>query len=150
LFTYQLGFYVYYGTQATLTDQRFWNNSTNVLNHWTTPGQSADFPKVVFGDNVSNGTSFPTDFNVYRGDFLKLKTVNFGYTLPKPILTKAGIKSVRFYVTGQNLFIITKYPGPDPEVASNGTTVNGNSTPGVDRNTVANGRTFTAGFSLKF
>lgn len=147
LFTYQLGFYVYYGTAATLTDQRFWNNSTNILDHWTTPGQVAAFPKVVFGDNVSNGTSFPTDFNTYRGDFAKLKTVNFGYTLPKPLLSKAGIKSVRFYVTGQNLFIITKYPGPDPEVASNGTT---NSTPGVDRNTVANGRTFTAGFSLKF
>jgi TonB-linked SusC/RagA family outer membrane protein len=150
LFTYQLGFYVYYGTAATLTDQRFWNNSVNILNHWTTPGQVAAYPKVVFGDNVSNGTSFPTDFNTYRGDFAKLKTLNFGYTLPKAILTKAGIKSVRFYVTGQNLFIITKYPGPDPEVASNGTGINGNSTPGVDRNTVANGRTFTAGFSLKF
>jgi len=147
LFTYQLGFYVYYGTQATLTDQRFWNNSTVILDHWTTPGQVAKYPKVVFGDNVSNGTSFPTDFNTYRGDFLKVKTINLGYTLPKAILNTIGVKSVRVYVTGQNLFVFTKYPGPDPEVGSNGT---GNSNPGVDRNTVGSGRTLTAGFSLKF
>jgi TonB-linked SusC/RagA family outer membrane protein len=147
LLTYQLGFYVYYGTGATLTDQRFWNNSTDILNHWTTPGQVAKYPKVVFGDNVSNGTSFPSDFNVYRGDFLKVKTVNFGYTIPKTFLNKIGVSSVRVYVSGQNLFVFTKYPGPDPEVGSNGTA---NSSPGVDRNTVANGRTVTAGFSLKF
>ncbi|HWZ14695.1 MAG TPA: SusC/RagA family TonB-linked outer membrane protein [Mucilaginibacter sp.] len=147
LLTYQLGFYVYYGTQATLTDQRFWNNSTIILNHWTTPGQIAAYPKVIFGDNVSNGTSFPTDFNTYRGDFVKVKTINFGYTIPKTFLNKVGVRSVRVYVTGQNLFIITKYPGPDPEVGSNGTL---NNTPGVDRNTAGNGRTVTAGFSLKF
>ncbi|QQL49141.1 SusC/RagA family TonB-linked outer membrane protein [Mucilaginibacter ginkgonis] len=146
-FTFQLGFYLYYGTGATLTDQRFWNNSTDILDHWTTPGQVAKFPKVVFGDNVSNGTSFPTDFNTYRGDFLKLKTVNLGYTLPKSVLSHIGLQSLRIYATAYNLFVITKYPGPDPEVGSNGTA---NSTPGVDRNTAANGRTFTAGFSLKF
>jgi TonB-linked SusC/RagA family outer membrane protein len=150
LLTYQLGFKLYYGTQATLTDQRFWNNSVNILNHWTTPGQIADYPKVIFGDNVSNGTSFPTDFNTYNGDFLKVKSINLGYTLPKPLLNKVGIQSVRFYVTGYNLFIFTKYPGSDPEVASNGAGAAGNSTPGVDRNTAANGRTLTAGVSLKF
>lgn len=147
LFTYQLGFYVYYGTAATLTDQRFWNNSTDILDHWTTVGQIAQYPKVVFGDNVSNGTSFPTDFNTFSGQFVKLKTINFGYTLPKPILNKIGISSLRVYATAQNLFVITKYPGPDPEVSSNGTT---NGAPGVDRNTAANARVFTAGFSVKF
>ncbi|QJD96522.1 SusC/RagA family TonB-linked outer membrane protein [Mucilaginibacter robiniae] len=150
LFTYQLGFYVYYGTQSTLTDQRFWNNSTVILDHWTTPGQIARYPQVVFGDNVSNGTSFPTDFNTYRGDFLKFKTVNLGYTLPKSLLGRTGLSSLRVYVTAQNLFIITKYPGPDPEVSSNGDSINGNSTSGVDRNTSPNSRSFTAGFSIKF
>lgn len=154
LITYQLGFHVYYGTQATMTDQRFFNNSTVILDHWTTPGQIAEYPQVIFGDNVSNGTSFPTDFNVYKGDFAKLKTINFGYTIPKTFLNKVGIKSLRVYVTAQNLFIITKYPGSDPEVGSNGTSTttanNGNTAPGVDRNTSGNSRTFTAGFSVKF
>lgn len=147
LLTYQLGFYTYYGTAATLTDQRFWNNTTDILNHWTTPGQAAKFPQVVFGDNVSNGTSFPTDFNTYKGNFMKVKSVNFGYTIPKTFLNKVGLSSLRVYLTGYNLLVVTKYPGPDPEVGSNGTA---NSTPGVDRNTAANGRTFTAGFSVKF
>jgi TonB-linked SusC/RagA family outer membrane protein len=146
-FTFQAGFYIYYGTGASLTDQRFWNNTTDIMDHWTTPGQAAKFPKVIFGDNVSNGTSFPTDFNTYSGNFLKLKTANLGYTLPKKLLSKAGISNVRLYVTGYNLLIFTKYPGSDPEVGSNGTA---NSGAGVDRNTAANGRVFTAGVSVKF
>jgi TonB-linked SusC/RagA family outer membrane protein len=147
LLTFNLGFYTYYGTGATLTDQRFWNNSTDILDHWTTPGQVAKFPRVVFGDNVSNGTSFPTDFNTYNGNFLKIKSANIGYTLPKAFLSKLGIANVRFYLSSYNLAIFTKYPGPDPEVSSNGT---GNLNQGVDRNTVANGRTVTAGVSVKF
>ncbi len=146
--TYQLGFYVYYGTGATLLDQRFWNNSVDILNHWTTPGQVAKYPQVVFGDNVSNGTSYPVDFNVYNGNFLKVKSLNIGYTLPKTWLKAAGdISSVRFYASSNNLLIFTKYPGPDPEVGSNGTS---NAAQGVDRNTAANSRTFTFGVSVKF
>ncbi len=147
LLTYQLGFDVYYGTQATLTDQRFWNNSTVILNHWTPTNTNAAYPKVVFGDNVSNGTSFPTDFNTYNGDFMKVKSVNFGYTLPGTLFAKYGVKSVRFYVNGQNLAVITKYPGPDPEVGSNGTSNTGG---GVDRNTAGNGLTISGGVVLKF
>lgn len=149
LFTYQLGFDVYYGTGSTLTDQRFWNNSTAILNHWTTPGQIANYPKLYFGDNVSNGTSFPTDFNTYSGNFLRLKTVNLGYTIPKTFSSKLGLSSLRFYVTGQNLLLFTKYPG-DPEIASNGASAAGNSTPGVDRNTSGTSRALTAGFLVKF
>jgi len=147
LLTYQLGFSVYYGTLATLSDQRFWNNSTNLLNHWTTAGQTAAYPRVVFGDNVSNGTSFPTDFNTFNGNFVKLKSVNLGYTIPGTVLSKWGIRSIRVYVTGTNLAIFTKYPGPDPEVGSNGTA---NSGGGIDRNTAGNGMTITGGVALKF
>ncbi len=147
LCTYQLGFSVYYGTQATLTDQRFWNNSTIILDHWTTPGQVAKYPQVYYGDNVSNGTGLPSDFNVYKGDFLKVKTVNLGYTIPKNITSKVNISNLRLFVSAQNLFIITKYPGPDPEVSNGGT---GTTTQGIDRNTAANSRQFTAGLSVKF
>jgi TonB-linked SusC/RagA family outer membrane protein len=150
LCTYQLGFMVYYGTQATLTDQRFWNNSTIILDHWTTPGQNARYPAVYYGDNVSNGTGLPSDFNVYKGDFLKLKTVNFGYTIPKNITSKVNISNLRVFVTAQNLAIITKYPGPDPEVSGGGVGTTGNSTQGIDRNSAANSRVFTAGISVKF
>lgn len=65
----------------------------------------------------------------------------------KSILSKAKINTVRFYVSGQNLAIITKYPGPDPEVSSNG---GGNLNQGVDRNTLANGRTIIMGLNINF
>lgn len=121
-----------------------------MLNRWTTPGQETDIPKIVNGDNVSNGSSFPIDINVFKGDFLKLRSATFGYTIPKSAVAKLKLASARLYVSGSNLLILTKYPGSDPEVSSNGNSVGGNASPGVERNSVGNGRAFTAGLSVKF
>jgi hypothetical protein len=157
LLTYQAGFSVYYGSNAGLHDQRFWNNDVNILNYWQKSGEVAQWPKPVYGDNVSNGTTMPLDINVFKGDFVKLKTVTIGYSLPRNILSRVNISNARFYVSGQNLAIITKYPGPDPEVSSNGNgnvanqgLGSGNLNPGVDRNTLPNGRTVTVGLNLNF
>lgn len=147
LLTYQMGNYLYYGTQAGLRDQRFWNNEVGVLNRWQKAGDITEFPKPVFGDNVSNGSSFPLDINVFKGDFVKLRTLTLGYNVPKSFIDKAKISNLRFYVSGNNLFILTKYPGPDPEVSSNG---NGTTNFGIDRNTVANQRTITIGLNVGF
>lgn len=147
LFTYQLGFHIYFGTNAGLRDQRFWNNSTDILRKWKKPGDVTDIPKAVFGDNISNGSSFPLDINVFKGDFIKLRTLSLGYNIPRNILEKARISTARFYISGNNLAIITKYPGPDPEVSSNG---NGTTNQGVDRNTVGNARTITVGLNIGF
>lgn len=147
LFTYQFGSYLYFGTNAGLRDQRFWNNSTDVLRRWQKAGDVTDIPKPVFGDNLSNGSSFPLDINVFKGDFVKLRTLTIGYNLPKQILDKVKITNARFYVAGNNLAIFTKYPGPDPEVSSNG---NGSSNFGIDRNTVANQKTITVGVNVGF
>lgn len=147
LFTYQLGFYIYYGTQAGLRDQRFWNNETAILRKWTKAGDITDIPKAVFGDNISNGSAFPLDVNVFKGDFVKLRSLSLGYNIPKSIVDKAKMSSARFYVSGNNLLIFTKYPGPDPEVSSNG---NGTTNQGIDRNTVGNARTITVGLNIGF
>ena len=63
------------------------------------------------------------------------------------MLSKVKINTARFYVAGNNLATITKYPGPDPEVSSNG---NGTTNQGIDRNTVANQRTITVGLNVGF
>ncbi len=147
LFTYQMGNWLYYGTQAGLRDQRFWNNEVGVLNRWQKAGDVTEFPRAVFGDNVSNGSSFPLDINVFKGDFIKLRTLTLGYNIPKNMLDKIKISNARFYVSGNNLLILTAYPGPDPEVSSNG---NGTTNFGVDRNTVANQRTITVGINVGF
>ncbi len=149
LLTYQLGFNVYYGTNAGLHDQRFWNNATDVLTDaWMREGDTGKkYARPVFNDNVSNGSAFPLDINVFKGDFVKLRTLSLGYTLPASLLSRARINTLRVYVSGQNLAILTKYPGPDPEVSSNG---NSTSSQGVDRNTVGNARTVTFGLKIGF
>ena len=147
LFTYQLGFYMYYGSRAGLHDQRFWNNESDILNRWQKAGDNAAFPKVINGDNISNGSSFPLDINVFKGDFVKLRSITLGYSVSKSILDKIKFSSMRFYVSGNNLAIFTKYPGPDPESSSNG---NGTTNQGVDRNQAPNARTITVGLNIGF
>ena len=149
LTTYQLGFYVYYGSNAGLHDQRWWNNGKDVLTDaWKTPGDvNKIYAKPVFNDNVSNGSAMPLTMNIFKGDFIKLKTVSIGYTLPATLINRAKINSFRFYVAGQNLGVHTKYPGPDPEVSSNGNSTTG---AGVDRNTAANARTILVGLNVGF
>jgi len=149
MLTYQLGFYVYYGTNAGLHDQRWWNNSTDVLTEaWAKTGDMGKkYARPVYGDNVSNGSALPLDINVFKGDFVKLRTVTLAYKLPESLVAKAKLSSLRVYVSGNNLAILTKYPGPDPEVSSNG---NSTTSQGVDRNTGANARTITLGINIGF
>lgn len=147
LLTYQTGFYVYYGSYAGLKDQRYWNNSVDVLNRWQKENDITDIPKVVNGDNISNGSSFSIAANVFKGDFLKLRTVGLTYILPETALKSIHLSGAKVYVRGQNLAIMTKYPGPDPEVSSNGNNASGQ---GIDRNTLGNGRTVTVGLNVNF
>ncbi|OGX91804.1 SusC/RagA family TonB-linked outer membrane protein [Hymenobacter coccineus] len=145
--TYSGGNYVMNGSKATWRDQRFWNNSTEVLERWTTPGQVTDIPRVVYGDLLSNGSSFPVSANVEKGDYLRLQSAGIGYRLPLSALGTSGISSVRVYGQVFNGFLITKYTGTDPDISSNG---NNNTTPGVDKNSIPQGRTFTLGVNVGF
>lgn len=146
-FTFSGGNWVQNGTRATLRDQRFWNNGVIALERWTAKGQITDMPRVVYGDLLSNGSSWPISANVEKGDFLKLKTVSLGYRIPLAATNRAGISSIRLYAQVFNAFIVTQYSGSDPEISSNG---NSNLTPGVDKNSAPQGRTFTLGMNLGF
>jgi hypothetical protein len=147
MLTYQAGFFVYNGTKAGLRDNRFWNSSTEVMTRWLKPGDKTEIPRVVFGDNVSNGSAFAQSQNVEKGDFMKLRNLTLGYTLPADLVQKAKISNVRAYISGQNLAILTNYTGPDPEVSTNGA---GNTNQGIDRNSVANARTILFGLRIDF
>ena len=52
---------------------------------------------------------------MYDASFLRLRTLSLAYNLPKALVEKAFLTSARVYITAQNLFVITKYPGWDPE-----------------------------------
>lgn len=80
---------------------------------WQKPGDITDTPRPD-GVNVNNyrdgGSRWLED-----GSFLRLRSLNIGYTLPKTITKRIGAESLRVYLSGTNLFLITKYTGLDPE-----------------------------------
>ena len=144
---YAGGNYIYNGSKAGLRDQRFWNNHTDVLDRWSESNTDGTIPRVVFGDNVSNGSALPISENVEKGDFLRIRNITLGYRLPAKLLERANIANLRIYANANNPFLFTGYSGTDPEVSTNGNT---NATPGVDRNTVPMSRTFIIGLNLGF
>ena len=60
--------------------------------------------------------------NLYNASYIKLKTLQIGYTFPKSWTTKAAISNLRVFVSGENLLTITNFPGVDPEMGGGGFT----------------------------
>lgn len=147
MFQFSGGNYIYNGTKAGLRDMRQWNNHTDVLDRWTPENTDGSIPRVVFGDNVSNGSALPISENVEKGDFLRLRNFSIGYALPKSLVNRISINNARIYGQVQNAFVLTGYTGSDPEISANGDT---NIAPGVDRNSVGQGRTYTFGLQVGF
>lgn len=145
--TYALGFEIYNGSKAGLRDQRWWNNSIEVYETaWTNPGDITNIPKPVFNDNISNGSAFVISENVEKADFMKVRNISLGYTFNK-LPAETNIERIRLYAQISNALVFTKYTGSDPEVSANG---NSNLTPGIDRNTVPQARTYTFGINVSF
>jgi len=84
------------------------------LNRWQKPGDITAVPRLTaFGNNytLEQNSRFLED-----GSFLKLRSLTFGYTIPRRITSVAKLETVRIYFSGTNLFTLTHYTGPDPEV----------------------------------
>jgi TonB-linked SusC/RagA family outer membrane protein len=108
--------------QEALLSQNFHNNGREILDRWTTPGQSTNVPRIVQGQgNNINQNGLAISRFVEPGDFVRLQNLSFSYTMDSRKLserTNGYIKSIRFFVQGQNLAVWTKYSGLDPENAS--------------------------------
>lgn len=122
------------------------NSSSNFLrsslNAWTPENPNTSVPRAIFQDpngNLKESTRF-----LEKGDFLRLRQLQFGYTLPKALTMKAYIEHLRFYVSGENLFTITGYDGIDPEFSR------GVLNTGIDRHIYPFTRSFTVGAQLSF
>ena len=90
------------------------NQWTSVLNAWTPTNKSTTMPRAVYQDFNSNNRF--SDRFVESASFFRLQNVTVGYTFPKKILEKTNVlQNLRLFVTGINLFTITKYTGLDPE-----------------------------------
>ncbi|MDZ7898380.1 MAG: hypothetical protein U5N85_10210 [Arcicella sp.] len=97
--------------QATLLNQDFNNNGTEILNRWTTPGQITDVPKMRLNNgNFINFAGQATSRFVEDGTFFRIQNIILGYSLPKSLLNKAniGISNVRVFGQLQNAFYLHK------------------------------------------
>jgi TonB-linked SusC/RagA family outer membrane protein len=112
------------------------------LKRWQKPGDITDVPRID-GININNyldgGSRFLED-----GSFVRLRSLSLGYTIPKKWFGRVGIESARLSVTGSNLFLLTKYSGPDPESSANSS----QNQPGIDLGTPPQPRSVQVGLNI--
>ncbi len=160
LFNFSGGNKIYNYTRANfLLNQNFWNNGTEILNRWTTPGQVTNVPRLYYGNgNIINQIGNASSRFVEDGSFLRLQNVVLTYTVAPRVLalyTKGVVKNFSLYAQGQNLFVLTAYTGLDPQgYTSNGfqqSTGSGtNTTAGVDLAFAPAVRTISFGLNVGF
>jgi TonB-linked SusC/RagA family outer membrane protein len=150
-FDLNLFFYGVYGN-LVYNNTKFWlermdetSNLPKNLNPWNGEGSSNTTPRPFMGptDNVNFGYS---DRWIEKGDYLRLKNIQLGYTLPKSLLIKTKvIETLRVYAGAQNLFTLTGYSGLDPEISGGGLF-----SKGYDDGHFPPVRTFTCGLQISF
>ena len=131
------GFYVYNATANAFFTSGSISTSRNVIQSVVTSGEAA-------GTSAEVSTRY-----LEKGDFIRLQSLSLGYNLP--LKNKTAFKSVRFNLTGQNLFLITGYSGLDPEVTTDtGNFGDGIPSAGIDYASYPRPRIISAGFSVTF
>lgn len=126
------------------------NQLSSAANHWTPRTDNGDgtytpgnYTNYLCAPNRSL-TNINTSREVEDASFLRLKTIQLGYNFPTKVLKNMKIRSLRLYVTGQNLWTLTKYTGYDPEVS----TRNSAMTRGFDYSSYPKTMSFTFGVKL--
>lgn len=114
------------------------------LARWQKPGDITDVPRPD-GINVNNyrdgGSRWLED-----GSFLRLRSLNVAYNLPKSIAQKLGAEAIKVYVNGTNLFLLTNYTGLDPESSAS----SDQNAQGIDLGTPPQPRSYQVGINLTF
>ncbi len=95
-----------------------YNTSDLALEGWT-EANPTQHPRLNFNDPNGNFRR-PSSYFVEDGSYLRLRTIQLGYSLPKSLLDNIGLTSARVFVNGQNILTITGYEGLDPEVGGGG------------------------------
>ncbi len=143
---------IYNGMGVFLTGiYRPYNASSAALNRWTESNPTNDMPRAVSGDPNNNARI--SDRFVEKGDFMRIKNLTLGYSVPTAGLeswSKGAVSSVRLYATAQNLLTFTKYSGFDPEKGANGEPSVANTQRGIDGGTFPQARVILVGLQLGF
>lgn len=122
----------------------FDNQLKSQLASWKKPGDITDVPQARLG--YDNGDQSRNSRYLSDGSYVKLRTIIFSYEVPKNVATRAGLDRIRLFVQAQNLFMITKYKGWDPEVSTD--FLNDNITTGCDFYSAPQPRTVVFGVTI--
>ena len=118
------------------------NNYTGVEDRWREPGDVTDIPRASL--ERINWREYSSRW-LEDGSFLRLKTLNLGYNFNADVLEKVGLRSLRVYVQGQNLWTLTNYTGFDPEVNQN---ARNPLVAGSDFGTLPQSKSWSLGFNI--
>lgn len=122
-------------------DIEYSNWQTIALSRWTGEGTSNTYPRLTAKDENENFGKM-SDFYLEKGNYLRLKQLQVGYTLKSSLLDKISVSKFRVYVAAENLFTFTGYTGYDPEI--------GGGVYGIDKGFYPQARSFLAGLQLQF
>lgn len=120
--------------------------SVDVLNYWTPTNTNTTMPRL--NSNDKNDNLRISDRYIEDGSYLRLKTLQIGYSLPQAIINKIGMTGMRIYVSSDNLLTVTRYSGADPEIGQ--LTATNTLSRGVDMGTYPQAKTVVAGISISF
>lgn len=107
------------------------NMSTVLANSWRPDNQNTDIPRFSKTDGADNKWAY-SDRWLENGSYMRLKTLDIGYTLPKNLTKKVKLENVRIYTSMENLFTLTKYSGYTPDLGES-------TVAGVDYNVFSRG-----------
>lgn len=135
------GFYRAFNVTQRVYDQR-----------WQGEGTSNTMPRVSFKGASNN--KYPSSRFLEDGSYVRLKNIQLGYSIPEKIINRFHVKSLRIYVTGQNLWTLTKFTGLDPEMTISDNvkrdTYGGDVAAGIDWGTYPSARSYIVGLNLNF
>ncbi|MDL2222080.1 TonB-dependent receptor [Parabacteroides sp. OttesenSCG-928-N08] len=125
-----------------LTGRQQGNNMLADIKKSWTYDKSSDIPRLTLVDDANGNYSTASDFFLEKGDYLRLKNVTIGYSLPKSLMRQMGMDNsiLRIYVGAENLFTFTDYSGFDPEVGNYG----------IDAGAYPVARTYNIGLNFNF
>lgn len=119
-----------------------------VKDRWRKPGDNASLPRWSQDDFSS--TRKATDFWIFKNNYMRLRNLNIGYSLPAKVIEKVGITKARVYLSGDNLmtFGSAKKRYSDPETGVSGNNYNGNSD--TDNGYPGSRRVYMGGIQVSF
>jgi TonB-linked SusC/RagA family outer membrane protein len=128
---FELSVYFYYRKQTGLNAFAFSSPPGGISNipeevyqnHWHKPGDVVKYARFTTNSGIDPSYTnfyFYSDGKFTDASFIRLQNLSFSYSFPEKLINKAKIKNCRFYIKGENLLLITRYKGSDPEIQNFG------------------------------